>query len=125
MFPAAPHPVPWHVPGVSQYGHMKRASALNRYRVMAYVVGLMLLLLVGVAMPLKYVAHNRGAVAIVAPLHGALYVIYLLTVLQLSFSRRWPLSRTLLVMLGGVVPFLSFVTERRVVRDELAASSTT
>jgi integral membrane protein len=96
-------------------------DALMRYRVMAYVVGVMLLLLVAVAMPLKYFAHNSGAVKVVGPLHGMLYVVYLLTTIQLAFSRRWPLLRTLLVMLGGVVPFLSFVTERRVVRDEQAA----
>ena len=89
---------------------------------MAYVVGVMLLLLVFVAMPLKYIGHNSGAVRVVAPLHGALFVLYLVTVLQLAFARRWPLLRTLLVMLGGVVPFLSFVTERRVMREELAAS---
>ena len=97
-------------------------NALLRYRVMAYVVGVMLLLLVAVAMPLKYLAHNSGAVKIVAPLHGVLFIVYLLATLQLAFSRRWPLPRTALVMLGGVVPFLSFVTERRVVRDEQAAA---
>ncbi len=98
-------------------------AALQRYRVMAYVVGVMLLLLVGVAMPLKYFTHNSGAVKVIGPLHGLLYVLYLLATLQLAFLRRWPLLRTLLVMLGGVVPFLSFVTERRVVRDEQVAAS--
>jgi integral membrane protein len=98
---------------------MPQPPVLKRYRVMAYVVGVMLLLLVFVAMPLKYWGHNSGAVKIVGPLHGALFVVYLLAVLQLAFVRRWPLLRTGLVMLGGVVPFLSFVTERRVVRDEL------
>ena len=102
---------------------MNQLNALMRYRVMAYVVGVMLLLLVAVAMPLKYLADNSGLVKIVAPLHGAMFIVYLLTVLQLAFSRRWPARRTVLVMLGGVVPFLSFVTERRVVRDELAAGT--
>ncbi|MCU1677074.1 MAG: hypothetical protein JWM93_1832 [Frankiales bacterium] len=104
---------------------MTPSPVLTRFRVMAYVVGVMLLVLVLVAMPLKYAAHNAAAVRVVAPLHGALFVLYVLATLQLSFTRRWPLARTVLVMLGGVVPFLSFVTERRVVRDEQAASART
>ena len=102
---------------------MTLTPALRRYRVMAYVVGVMLLLLVGVGVPLRHLAHTPGPESIIAPLHGALFVVYLLTVLQLAFARRWPLLRTVLVMLGGVVPFLSFVTERRVMREELAASN--
>ena len=99
----------------------KAPGVFQRYRVMAYVVGAMLLVLALVAMPLKYLGHNAALVKIVGPLHGLLYVLYLLATLQLAFTRRWSLPRTVLVMLGGVVPFLAFVTERRVARDEQAS----
>ncbi|MGB9375899.1 MAG: DUF3817 domain-containing protein [Mycobacteriales bacterium] len=92
-------------------------SALTRYRVMAYVVGVMLLVLVGIAMPLKYLAHHPGVVNVVAPVHGFFYIVYVLVGLDLAFRSRWSLVRTGLVLLAGAVPFLSFVMERKVVRE--------
>lgn len=91
-------------------------AALNRYRVMSYVVGVGLILLVFVAMPLKYFGDNDSPMAIIGPAHGFLYVVYLVTVLDLAWKRRWAMVRSVLVMLAGVVPLMSFITERRVVR---------
>jgi integral membrane protein len=96
-------------------------TPLGRYRVMAYVVGVGLLVLVFVAMPLKYLAHSDGAVKLVGPLHGFLYVVYLLVAADLAVKRRWGLGRTALVLLAGTVPFLSFVVERRISREAAAA----
>ena len=89
-------------------------AALTRYRVLAYVVGVWLLVLVFVAMPLKYVVGNDTMVSVVGPIHGFLYIVYLVAVLDLAVKARWPLLRTVLVMLAGTVPFLSFVAERKV-----------
>ncbi|MFL6130575.1 MAG: DUF3817 domain-containing protein [Mycobacteriales bacterium] len=96
-------------------------GALTRYRVMAYVVGVWLILLVLVAVPLKYLADSPTMVQVVGPIHGFLYLAYLVTALDLGFRARWSAVRTVLVMLAGTVPFLSFVAERRVSRD-LAAT---
>jgi integral membrane protein len=92
-------------------------GALIRYRTMAYVVGVWLILLVLVAVPLKYLADAPALVRIVGPIHGFLYIVYLVTVVDLAFRTRWSPVRTVLVMLAGTVPFLSFVAERRVSRD--------
>ena len=92
-------------------------SALTRFRVMAYVTGVVLLILVLVAMPLKYLADEPGLVATVGPIHGALFIVYCLVTLDLAVRLRWQVTRTGLVMLAGTVPFMSFVAERRVVRD--------
>lgn len=88
--------------------------ALARYRVMAYVVGVMLLILVFVAVPLRYFFDTPEVSAVVSPLHGFLYAVYLLAVLSLGTRSQWTFMRTVLVMLGGTVPFLSFWLERRV-----------
>ncbi len=91
-------------------------AALTRYRVMAYVVGVVLLVLVFVAVPLKYLAHNRALVATVGPVHGFLYMVYLAVSMHLAVKCRWPLGRTVLVLLAGTVPFLSFAVERQITR---------
>jgi integral membrane protein len=90
-------------------------GALLRYRVMAYVVGVMLLLLVG-AMLLKYVFGVIESTAIVAIGHGWLYMIYVLLALDLCFRMRWSFLRILFVVIAGTIPFVSFVAEHKVHR---------
>jgi integral membrane protein len=90
------------------------ASALIRFRVMAYLVGTVLILLVGVAMPMKYLADRPELVEMIGPVHGFLYIGYLAVAFDLAALRlRWPLRRTALLLLAGTVPVLSFVAERR------------
>lgn len=89
-------------------------SALLRYRVMAYIVGVLLIILTFVAVPLRYLAHQDTLVAIVGPLHGFLYMVYLATAFDLALRSRWPLWRTVLVMLAGTIPALTFVAEHKV-----------
>jgi integral membrane protein len=95
-------------------------AALTRYRTLAYVVGVMLLVLVLVAMPLKYLAGMPGPVAVVGTAHGFLYAVYLLTAFDLALRARWTAKGTVLVLLAGTVPFLSFVAERIVTRKTRA-----
>jgi integral membrane protein len=92
------------------------SPAFLRYRVMAYVVGVLLLVLVLVAMPLKYFGHMDTPVAIVGTTHGFLYAVYLLAAFDLALRARWSAKGTVLVLLAGTVPFLSFVAERIVTR---------
>jgi integral membrane protein len=90
-------------------------GALIRFRVMAWVTGVMLLVLVFVGMPMKYIGDDDSLVRIVGVAHGWLYIVYIITVLTLAYQARWRPVRTLLVLLAGTVPFASFVAERKVV----------
>lgn len=92
-------------------------SALTRYRVIAYIVGVMLLVLLFVAMPLKYFGDNPAVMNVVGPMHGFLYVVYLLGAFDLGRRLRWPLLRLLLVALAGTIPFVSFYAERKVTHE--------
>jgi len=92
------------------------SAALTRYRVMAYVVGTALLALAFVAMPLKYVWDDERVISVVGPLHGSLYIVYLVVAFDLAHRCRWSIRQTALLLLAGTVPFLTFVVERRVTR---------
>ena len=74
------------------------SSALTRFRLVAYVVGVVLILFILVAMPLKYFADSPGFVAVIAPLHGFLYMVYLVVTFDLSMRAKWPLSRMVLLL---------------------------
>ncbi|BCB81911.1 hypothetical protein Pflav_083210 [Phytohabitans flavus] len=64
-------------------------GALQRYRAIAYVVGVVLILLVVVGMPLKYIWDEPAVVETVGPAHGFLYMIYLVAVFDLARRTRW------------------------------------
>ena len=96
------------------------SRALRPYRVLAYVTGVLLLLLVLVAMPLKYLADEPEMVRIVGVTHGWVYMAYVVAALVLAYQLRWSLLRTLLVVVAGTVPLASFVAERKVVADARA-----
>jgi integral membrane protein len=109
----------------------KALKAEKTFRVAAYITGGMLLLLTA-EMILKYgfgveieAGGPFGFIALVPTdtvvainistwiliVHGWLYVVYLFTCFQLWSAMRWPITYFPLLALGGVVPFLSFITE--------------
>lgn len=92
-------------------------AALTRYRVIAYIVGVVLIVLVLIGVPLKYLGGHPTVVQTVGPTHGFLYIGYLAAAFDVSRRARWSLTRTALVMLAGTVPFLSFYAERVVTRS--------
>jgi integral membrane protein len=92
-------------------------GALTRYRIIAWIVGVVLIALVVVGMPLKYLGDNDSVVAAVGPAHGFLFMVYVALTFDLGRRARWPLGRMLLVMLAGTIPFLSFWAERKVTRS--------
>ncbi|GAB3591193.1 DUF3817 domain-containing protein [Angustibacter peucedani] len=90
-------------------------SSLKRFEVMAFVVGFGLLLLC-VEVVLHY-GFDNDALAWWSPIHGVLYMLYLVATADLAFKVRWPLLKMVGVMLAGVVPFFSFFMERKVARE--------
>ncbi len=100
---------------------MARTSdgTVQRYRVMAIATGIMALPLWFVDVPtgklfLDYPSfHDK--VSWVGVVHGFLFMVYVLATLQLAVKARWNVKRTILYMLAGMVPFASFIAERRVV----------
>ena len=98
------------------------SDPLLRYRVVANLVGVVLLVLVLVAMPLRYGFEQEALSKAVSPVHGGLYMVLVLCVVLLGRARGWPVSRIVLVALGGTVPVVSFLVERKVVREEERAT---
>lgn len=90
-------------------------GALLRFRVMAYTVGVMLLVLVFVGVPLQIWADAPGVVHVVGPVHGFLYIVYLVTAADLARRAGWPVWQLWDVVLAGFIPFAAFFVERRVV----------
>jgi integral membrane protein len=97
------------------------AGALARYRVMAFVTGTVLLFNCVVSVPLQIAGHP--AVGHVGwTIHGGLFIVYCVTVLDLGIRGSWSLIRMGLVMLAGTIPVATFVAESYV-RRQMAVST--
>ncbi|TXK44117.1 DUF3817 domain-containing protein [Nonomuraea sp. C10] len=81
----------------------------------------MLLVLCG-GMVLRYGFDIPGPSKVISPIHGGLYMLYLVAVMNLGMKARWAWPYMLGVMLGGTVPFLSFYVERRVTQRVATAA---
>lgn len=92
-------------------------GALARYRVAALVTGVFLLVLC-VEMIVKYVLRAPDSVLVwirwIPFAHGWIYVLYLVTVVDLWAKMRWSLGRLLTMVVAGVVPVMSFILEKKV-----------
>ncbi|MDJ0360633.1 DUF3817 domain-containing protein [Rhodococcus sp. H29-C3] len=88
----------------------KIASALLRYRVLAYATGIWLLVLT-VEVVAKYIFGVENLPTWIAVVHGWVYLVYLILTVDLAIKVRWPALRTIGTLLAGTVPFLSFFVE--------------
>ncbi|MFD9302385.1 DUF3817 domain-containing protein [Streptomyces sp. NPDC060048] len=92
---------------------MKR-SVLTRYRVMAYVTAVMLLILCS-CMVAKY-GFDTGAdlTFAVSQAHGVLFMIYLVFAFDLGSKAKWPFGKLLWVLVSGTIPLAAFFVERTI-----------
>ena len=74
--------------------------------------------LVGIAMPLKYAPDLPQAVRVVGSVHGLLFVVFCVSLLQTMLIARWPLGRSTLIFLSALVPFGPLLLDRRMGKYE-------
>jgi integral membrane protein len=98
-------------------------NLFNLYRVLAFVVGVLLAFCALVAFPLKYFTAEGSSLqsfgesaSIMWLFHGWLFMIYVVVAFLLARKARWSLSFTLLMLVAGLVPLLIFWVEHRVVQ---------
>jgi integral membrane protein len=95
-------------------------TSLGRLRVIGWWEGISFLLLLGVAMPLKYFAGWPQAVRVVGMAHGILFLLYVLAAIQAALDRDWPWKRTALVLVASVLPAGPFIVDAKILREEMA-----
>lgn len=82
-------------------------------RSVALVEGVSFLLLLGIAMPLKYLAGMPGPVKVVGWAHGVLFVVLVAALAHAVVARGWTMGRAAVVFVSALLPFGPFVVDRR------------
>jgi integral membrane protein len=98
-----------------------------RLRTATLIEGVSFLLLLCIAMPLKYLADLPAAVKLVGWLHGLLFIAVCAALVHTTIAARWPLTRAALILVAALLPFGPFVMDRQMKRfaqefDERAAA---
>lgn len=87
----------------------------GRLRIIGFLEGMSLLLLVFIAMPLKYWFNYHGFVKMLGPVHGALFLLFIFNTISVGTQLGWSFkSTTWKVMLACIVPFGTFYIDKKI-----------
>ena len=88
------------------------------FRLITLLEGLSYILLLFIAVPLKYVAGDDFLVKILGMPHGILFMLYLALAFYLKDSYKWKWQQTAIVFLASIVPFGTFYVDRKYLKDK-------
>ncbi len=96
------------------------STAVDRLRIIGIVEGISYLVLLLVAMPLKYLAGFEQAVQVVGWAHGVLFILFVAAVAHVSIVRSWAFRRITWALVSSIIPFGTFVLDRQLRREQAA-----
>jgi integral membrane protein len=94
------------------------STSLKVFRMIGYLEGMSFLLLLGIAMPLKYMLDMPLMVTIVGAAHGALFVLYIGAVLYMKINENWSYGKAFLACIASVFPFGPFIFDAKFLKEE-------
>ncbi|MEB1805831.1 MAG: DUF3817 domain-containing protein [Bacillaceae bacterium] len=92
-------------------------TPLKWFRNIGFLEGWSYLLLLGLAMPLKYLADIPQFVTVIGAAHGALFVLYLAIALYVTVKYKWPLTRFIGAAIAAMLPFGPFIYDARILKQ--------
>ena len=92
-------------------------TQLGRLRIISFLEGISLLLLLFIAVPLKYYYHDPAMVKMLGPIHGALFLLFVVNTLSVGVEEKWNFKDTTWkVLIACIIPFGTFYVDRRILR---------
>lgn len=89
----------------------------GRLRVIGMLEGSSLLILLFIAVPLKYYYHNPAVSAFMGPVHGALFLLFVFNALSVGVEQKWKFSTTTWkVLLACIVPLGTFYIDHKILK---------
>lgn len=93
-------------------------TAIGRFRIIAFLEGMSYLILLFIAMPLKYYAGMPWAVKQVGMAHGVLFLLFIVALIHVMFVHKWSIGKGILAFLASLVPFGTFVLDAKMLKEE-------
>jgi integral membrane protein len=96
-------------------------SPIGRLRIIAFLEGVSFLILLGIAMPLKYMAGMPEAVKIVGMAHGVFFIAFIFSLIDVKISTRMGFGKIILAFIASLLPFGTFVLDAKLLKKEMDA----
>ncbi|MES2269155.1 MAG: DUF3817 domain-containing protein [Bacteroidota bacterium] len=96
------------------------STNIGRLRIIAFLEGISLLLLIFIAVPIKYLAHDPSMVKAMGPVHGALFLLFIVNTISVGVEQKWNWNTTGKVLLACIIPFGTFYIDRKILRNTKA-----
>ncbi|MBA3901227.1 MAG: DUF3817 domain-containing protein [Bacteroidetes bacterium] len=100
-----------------------KSKTIKTFRIIGIAEGTSFLLLLGVAMPLKYMADMPAAVKYTGWAHGVLFLLYLVYLFKVEAQLKWTLSELFIAGMASLVPFGPFLLEKKLKREQALAEA--
>jgi integral membrane protein len=101
----------------------KQISVIKNFRLIAFSEGISFLVLLFIAMPLKYAFKIPEPVKYFGWLHGVLFVLYGILLLQAFIVLKWSFVKTLVAFLVSLIPFGTFWLDIKLKKEQLELES--
>jgi len=92
-------------------------KSLNTLRLLALLEGISFLVLLGIAMPLKYYFDKPDSVKIIGMAHGILFVLYTINLLIVHLKLKWNIGKTFGAFIASFIPFGTFYADKKWFRE--------
>ncbi len=93
-------------------------STIGRFRTIALCEGISFLVLLFIAMPLKYLAGDPKWVLLVGWIHGLLFISYMISGLDVKTKYSWSTKKTIIAVAASLIPFGPFILDRKILSKE-------
>ncbi|MDB3887429.1 DUF3817 domain-containing protein [bacterium] len=98
-------------------GVKQNKTMLGALRIISFLEGISLLVLVGIAMPLKYYFNNPEPVRFVGMAHGVLFLIFIVNIALVQFYLKWSFEKSIKIFLTSFIPFGMIYADRKLLRE--------
>ena len=98
-------------------------TPLARFRLIALLEGISFIVLLTIAMPLKYIAHIPQVVKYNGWIHGVLFILYILFLIRVKEELNWSFKKSIIAFIASLIPFGTFVLDNKWLKPLPEASS--
>lgn len=92
-------------------------TKIGRLRIMGYLEGISLIILVFIAVPLKYGYGNETLTKMMGPIHGALFLLFLLNTFSAGIEQKWKAKTTGMILASCFIPFGTFYVDYKFLKN--------
>jgi integral membrane protein len=92
-------------------------TKIGRLRLIAFLEGISLLALIGIAVPMKYAGNDPSLVRSMGPIHGLLFLLFIINTISVGIEYKWQFKETTWkVLVACIIPFGTFYIDRKILR---------